>query len=228
MSDESIIEVSSFEEFHNIVSGRRGDKAIFRGVKDADNHLLIPSIGRLTSKQRGEAGFASYERRIFQLFKEMALPYLRNPPSTDLEWLALAQHHGLPTRLLDWTYNPLIAAFFALEKTSECACAIFVYRRIQTIDVTSGIDPFTITKVYKFRPPHFDERIRAQQAVFTLHPNPQEEFKDSERMVRIIIPHAARSSLKRALNRYHIARSYLFPGLDAVAKEIVERKSIEE
>jgi len=185
MAQEPIIDIASFEELHQIVCGPRGDKAIVRGVRDANNHRLIPSIGRRTYKQRGKAGFASYETRIFRLFKDMALPYLRAVPSTDLEWLALAQHHSLPTRLLDWTYNPLVAVFFAVAEPPEDSSAVFAYRMIQTIDANSGIDPFSITKVYKFRPPHFDERIRVQQSVFTLHANPQIELEDQGRITKI-------------------------------------------
>ena len=94
------VQTESFESFQAIVSSMPRDKIIFRGVKDSEKHLLITSIGRayiITKK----SGFPSYERSLIKRFQERAIPYLIYVPATDLEWLALAQHHGLPTRLLD-------------------------------------------------------------------------------------------------------------------------------
>ncbi|HED2715663.1 TPA: FRG domain-containing protein, partial [Enterobacter asburiae] len=115
--NERVLSVTgdSFTRYHDIISGFRkkfNDKNIvYRGMTNAKWELK-PSIGRLDIE---DSAREATERLIFEQFKQQALPYLDFTPRNEWEWLALAQHHGLPTRLLDWTTNPLIALYFSVE-----------------------------------------------------------------------------------------------------------------
>ena len=101
-----IINVSSFQELVSILQSDeyRCGHAIFRGVKDQVNHKLIPSAGRISDfAAKDLKKLVSHERQILNLFRHRSYGELSKIPHNDWIWLALAQHHGLPTRLLDWT-----------------------------------------------------------------------------------------------------------------------------
>ena len=71
----------------------------FRG-QGKDNPLL-PSVARLKPK-RNDLDLLATEQKLFRAFKRRSLPFLEMRPETTWDWLAVAQHYGLPTRLLDW------------------------------------------------------------------------------------------------------------------------------
>lgn len=208
--------VSSFSDLHDIVNAYSDITVVYRGVRSVD-HLLVPKIGRykkLHSKDR-----AKEETFILQLFKEQAVPYLTFAPDDDWEWLAIAQHHGLPTRLLDWTRNPLVAAYFAVEGPHDGDSVVYAYRSAKSIGTTRG-DPFKVEKVERFIPRHVTRRITAQTGLFTAHPDPATPFENAKSIDRLIIDRKFRKRLKHTLFRYGIHRGSLFPDLDGLSKHI--------
>ncbi len=92
-------------------SGRLRDYAVYRGETD-DGHPLLTSLDKLGGVNPAHTK-AHLEEHILRNFIRYSRPYLQQPFVNDWELLVIAQHHGLPTRLLDWTYSPLVAAHFA-------------------------------------------------------------------------------------------------------------------
>jgi len=77
---------------------------VFRGLARA-SYSNVSSLARLGDD------FPSLERHLIRNFRKYA--HREQPGPTLWDWLSLAQHHGLPTRLLDWTFSPFVAAHFA-------------------------------------------------------------------------------------------------------------------
>jgi hypothetical protein len=102
---------------------------IFRGQTNA-GWGLNSTLERLA--QRFSIDFSKLsklERGLVRKFQREASLYIDNPPKEEdlMQWLALMQHHGAPTRLLDWTYSFFVAMYFAIETAKpESSCAIWM------------------------------------------------------------------------------------------------------
>ena len=96
-----------FGEMWNESLGRFRSDEVFRGEGRASNELT-------TSLQRLGGPYADLERHLLRNFRKYAHRDAVQREST-WHWLALAKHHGLPTRLLDWSHSPYVALHFATE-----------------------------------------------------------------------------------------------------------------
>src|ERR1051325_4352480 len=224
--------VTSLGELEQIC--QHGYHPLFRGVSDAE-FPLIPRVGRLSQH-------AAEERQLLKLFKRLAEPYLQRVPSNDWEWLSIAQHHGLPTRLMDWTKNPFVAAFFAVRQPEvQTDSAIWVLEPANTIiadvvgrgvgvpltdiwavDETICASPFDITEVGVYLPRHISPRIQAQGALFTVHPKPSKALK-SPSLAKIVLPQTSRARLRQALRDLDFHDAKLFPDLDGQAAYVTAK-----
>ena len=94
----------------------REEKMVFRGIKDFSE--LNPSINRVRTSYEETSNLESMEFNLLYQFKKHATSYL-NGNLDILDIVAYAQHFGLPTRLIDWTRNPFVALYFAINRSKE-------------------------------------------------------------------------------------------------------------
>lgn len=123
------IDVDSWGQFRSVVDGEDFQSWAFRGQADAEWPLLSSLSRYFKANQVDPRAWSGQEERILRIFRRKAHLFLQHvPPDEEVfQWLALMQHHGAPTRLIDLTWSPYVAAFFALERATR-ATAVWAFR----------------------------------------------------------------------------------------------------
>jgi hypothetical protein len=209
--------IANFIELHTLLRSkyRRGYGWLFRGQTNAE-WPLIPKAGRQQ--------FAyTQDLLIFAAWCRRAVGFIDLP---DNEWnrLAIAQHYGLLTRLLDWTTNPLVAAYFAVTGNSNCDSCIYCLDISQINEINPEKQKIgKVSKVAHFRPSAYVGRIIGQWGRFTYHPDPKIPLDDPSVQVeieRIIIPVQHRDEILFDLNFYGFNDATLFPDIEGLSRHL--------
>ena len=233
--NEDIV-IKSFDEYLERINildvfTKIGNKAIlFRGQENS-GWKLIPGLGR-PPYFRPE--IEKYEKKILVEFKRRAVPFLPKTfnISSDWEWLALAQHHKLPTRLLDWTENPLVALYFAFEfpKIENTDRAVWIFGAGEdefAESSNSELSPFSLQKTKIYIPNQITQRITAQSGWFTVHKYIQGQDKFiafnknktyRQRVFKMVLANELRDPILFRLDRLGINSFSIYTDLDGLSK----------
>jgi hypothetical protein len=216
--------------------------AWFRGHEDA-SWSLIPSIYRPEFARLPE-----YECR--RDFRRRAYPYLlgtAREPTDDWDWYFLMQHHGLPTRLLDWSESPLVGLFFALrEKPGEKDAVVWMLDPFWLNNEVAAFGDLVLshhdsriagylpgesaaakaTVPVAVDPPYTSRRITAQQGCFTIHGSDRRPLDSyhilRQRMFRFLVPNDRARHVRRELRDAGFTESVMFPDLSSLCRELVD------
>ncbi len=208
-----------WNRFNRWLQAHPAPRWTFRG--QSQSWSLKPAIGRLGRYDAGR------EFQLLNTFKRASVPMVTLPNLTsNWDWLAIAQHHGLPTRLMDWTSNPLAAAFFATGSGADTKKAGVIYAadaskfHFYRPDDPSELDPFEIDQVGMFYPAAVAPRIVAQRGLFSVHPQPARALVLRSDHDNFLLPGHLKDEFRRILFSLGVDEAQLMADLDCLAKSL--------
>ncbi len=242
MNDMVVIQsVSQFlalieeEKKREVNNGNKAD-FIFRGQQK--NHPLIPRIARLIPSETTD-DLVSVEKQMMDEFERQIPLFGEVTASSEWDLLALAQHHRLPTRLLDWTYNALVALWFCVQSGPARKAnrdmvdgVVWLFKTASKDFVnTQQNSPFKQKRTQIFRPRIVTRRIMSQAGVFTCHPLPKDNdfislnrnknYKSRLKQIQVAAPFF--SDIREQLGAVGVSSLTLFSDLEGLAKFIEDR-----
>jgi hypothetical protein len=221
--------IETLAQFVRLIEEKCRDQSdvLFRGQPAGCQ--LLPSIAR----ENPTDDILAIEQSMLEEFQRHSHPFLRGfSPATLWEWMALARHHGLPTRLLDWSLNPFTALWFTVQKpslTKESGVLWILRPAEEDFATTAEMNTLECQRHKVFAPLHVTERITAQIAWFTVHkarskPPVFEPLEDSEefasKITKVLIPADRFAHLRFHLDRFGANHASAFSDLDGLCAHI--------
>jgi hypothetical protein len=218
----------------------------FRGLSD-NTHKIIPTLFRNSASLPPDVSPREREMTIFNFFKSQSGIFHLGTPRSSWEILFEMRHHGIPTRLMDWTGSFAVALYFALKENSKettpCIWRLNPLklnvisqskRRVISILDDSSFDyeeKFLHSKTLPFNNPiailpiRNHPRLIAQNSFFTVHGTniqPLDEIYGEDVIKRFDIPKEIIPEAKIFLKLTNINEYTLFPDLDGLGRYINE------
>jgi FRG domain len=243
-------QVSSWNELRDVLEEVASAGWAFRGQADA-TWPLESSLGRYLKTFGGRSDWLSREAKILHAFKRKAhLLLSRTPEAAEtLEWLALMQHHGAPTRLLDFTWSPYVAAFFALERATADAAIWAIASGPKVPNYRGFAISALLNKVMRFdvplpksesrlfanwtkipaavmgEPVLMNQRMTTQVGTFIIPMTridiPLESVVPPSSVFKLTLKtHSLRKQTMTRLHNMNINNATLFPGVDGLARSL--------
>ena len=239
-----VTRIESWRDFTNLLESdffnRHGVQLVFRGHRRHDWGLM-PTLGRVTTngiitEVLAEGQLDRFKRAVRGRLNDTALV------NEDDELWSVGQHHGLMTPLLDWTYSPYVALFFAFHKEDDRDEKDNPYRAVYVLNKSFLVDNETETGIRVFEPrKDHHGRLVNQAGLFTFSPfdatleikltdvlADEEGFTDEELrsaseeeqpeilaryICKIYIRNEERDACVRHLRRMNVHHASLFPDL---------------
>jgi hypothetical protein len=227
--------LDSWDAYLKVITDSPYANWAFRGQADAAWPLSSTLTRYFTAFGIPQQEWELREQRALRIFKRKATHFLTHVPALedDFEWMALMQHHGAPTRLLDFTWSPYVAVFFALERAERDASvwalnpaefpAVGELGRFTLDELNTGKSKF---QVAIGRPYIMNRRLIAQSGTLVVSGTvgrPVEVIlrNPAATLVKLVLRRdAVRLTAMRELYRMNITHATLFPDLDGLARSL--------
>lgn len=235
--------ITKISEYMDFIENLDAKYSLSRG--QSEDYPLLPSALRLDDQDKRK-----YTRRniseFIEQFKMNSYQFMENPNNieNEIEWMLYAQHYGLPTRLMDFTYSHITSLLFAVEtsfqKESKSDPVVYFLDpealnsrhinrseiiNISNMNYSSGNHDEPIIIQGRL----INKRVNAQKGVFALfqdNNSPLERVVSDDILKKIIIDKDATKEILASLYSMGISFTHIYPELSSVSKDIILKQDI--